>query len=114
MTDNMNNNINSDQRERQQPRIKVRVKQRKPEETAARAEARPVAKVGVKARKVTFTRTDLPGGDFMMNYYFRRDENGTLVPEDINHATHFERVVYDRDGNTIGSMNGLLSDVIKW
>ena len=96
------------------PRIKVRVKQSRPEGTAVRAAARPVAKVEAKARKITFTRTDLPGGDFMMNYYYRRDENGTLVPEDINSATHFERVVYDRNGNTIGSMNGLMSDVIRW
>ena len=96
------------------PRIKVRVKQKTPDEPKARASARPVAKIEAKPRKVTFTRTDLPGGDFMMNYYFRRDEHGELVPEDINHATHFERVVYDRNGNTIGSMNGLMSDIIKW
>lgn len=97
-----------------QPRIKVRVKQNRPDEPKVRASARPVAKVEAKARKTTFTRTDLPCGDFMMNYYFRRDERGQLVPEDINHATHFERVVYDRYGNTIGSMTGRLSDVIKW
>ena len=97
-----------------QPRIKVRIRQRKPEEARVQAPARPVAKVGVHARKITYTRTDLPGGDFMMNYYYRRDDNGVLVPEDIKSATHFERVVYDRNGNTIGSMNGLMSDVIKW
>ncbi len=74
----------------------------------------PVEEVPVVARKTTFTRTDLPHGDFLMNYYFRRDEHGRLVPEDIRYATHFERVVYDRDGNTIGSMNGELNKKIRW
>ena len=70
--------------------------------------------VPVTAKKVTFTRTDLPEGDFLMNYYFRRDARGELVPEDIHNATHFERVVYDCDGNVIGSMTGKMSDKIKW
>ena len=105
----------TDKQNRQnQPRIRVRVKQSRPVEARVRADVRPVTKVEAKVRKITFTRTDLPGGDFMMNYYFRRDEKGQLVPEDIKSATHFERVVYDRNGNTIGSMNGLMSDVIKW
>lgn len=97
-------------------RIKVNVKPktRTAEPEKVKAQPRPTKKVEVKARKLTFTRTDLPNGDFMMNYYFRRDSKGRLIPEDINSATHFERVVFDRDGNTIGSMNGRLSDVIKW
>ena len=70
--------------------------------------------VPVTAKKVTFTRTDLPEGDFLMNYYFRRDARGEFVPEDIHSATHFERVVYDRDGNVIGSMTGKMSDKIQW
>lgn len=97
-------------------RIKVRVKPKNVNEEPVKAQAqpRPTVKVEAKARKLTFTRTDLPDGDFMMNYYFRRDEKGRLIPEDINSATHFERVVFDRYGNTIGSMNGRMSDVIKW
>lgn len=68
----------------------------------------------VTVRKRTFTRTDLPNGDFMMNYYFKRDVRGRLVPEDIDSATHFERVVYDRNGNTIGSTVGELDEKIRW
>lgn len=68
----------------------------------------------VSVRKRTFTRTNLPNGDFLMNYYFKRDYAGRLVPEDIDSATHFERVVYDRDGNTIGSTVGELNDRVRW
>lgn len=95
-------------------RVKVKPKNKNAETVRIQAQPRPTVKVEAKARKITFTRTDLPNGDFLMNYYFRRDNNGTLIPEDIHSATHFERVVFDRDGNTIGSMNGRLSDVIKW
>ena len=75
---------------------------------------KPVVEVKATARKRTFTRTDLPDGDFMMNYYYIMDRDGRLIPEDIDSATHFERVVYDRNGNTIGSMNGKLSEDIRW
>ena len=62
---------------------------------------KPVVRVEATARKRTFSRTDLPEGDFMMNYYYRMDDRGELIPEDVDFATHFERVVYDRHGNTI-------------
>lgn len=78
------------------------------------AHARPAVEVAATAKKTTFTRVNLPDGDFMMNYYYRRDKKGELVPEDIELATHFERVVYDRDGNVIGSTVGELNDVVKW
>ena len=77
--------------------------------------ARPVVQARVTAvSKTTFTRTDLPDGDFLMNYYYVRDGRGRLIPEDIDRATHFERVVYDRDGNIIGSTVGELSPRVRW
>ncbi len=78
------------------------------------AHVRPAVQLQATAKKTTFTRMSLPDGDFMMNYYYRRDKNGDLVPEDVDSATHFERVVYDRDGNIIGSTNGEINDVVRW
>lgn len=78
------------------------------------AHVRPAAQLPVTVRPTTFTRTNLPDGDFMMNYYYRRDKNGDLVPEDIERATHFERVVYDRSGTVLGSTTGELNDTVRW
>ncbi|MBQ4312808.1 MAG: hypothetical protein IJC18_01235 [Clostridia bacterium] len=78
------------------------------------AHVKPVVQLKVNARKTLFTRTNLPDGDFLMNYYFRENEAGDLVPEDIELATHFERVVYDRYGNVIGSTIGRLGGNIHW
>ena len=78
------------------------------------ARVKPTVKVKANPVKRTFSRCDLPGGDFLMNYYFVLDANGNFVPEDIDHATHYERVVFDRDGNTIGSTMGRLGDGVRW
>ena len=75
---------------------------------------KPKVQIPVTAKKTTFTRKNLPDGDFMMNYYFIRDKKGNLIPADIEEATHYERVVYDRDGNVIGSTIGELTDSIRW
>ena len=78
------------------------------------AKVRPVVEVKVQQKKRTFSRCDLPGGDFLMNYYYVLDAQGNFVPEDIDRATHYERVVFDRDGNTIGSTMGRLDDKTRW
>lgn len=75
---------------------------------------KPKVQLPVVAHKTTFTRKNLPEGDFMMNYYFVRDAKGNLIPEDIEAATHYERVIYDRDGNVIGSTIGEMNDSIRW
>ena len=75
---------------------------------------KPKVQIPVTAKKTTFTRKNLPDGDFMMNYYFIRDKKGNLIPADIEEATHYERVVYDRDGNVIGSTIGELTDSVRW
>ena len=75
---------------------------------------KPKVQIPVTAKKTTFTRKNLPDGDFMMNYYYIRDKEGNLIPADIEEATHFERVVYDRDGNVIGSTIGELTDSVRW
>ena len=78
------------------------------------AHVRPAVQLPVTVHKTTYTRKNLPDGDFMMNYYYRRNKNGDLVPEDIESATHFERVVYDRNGGVIGSTTGELNDTVRW
>jgi len=78
------------------------------------ARKRPVVEVRAQPVKRTFSRCDLPGGDFLMNYYYIVDSSGNYVPEDIDLATHFERIVYDRDGNPIGSTMGRLRDGVRW
>jgi|GEM_PF-1520400 len=78
------------------------------------AHVRPTVEVKVQPKKRTFSRCDLPGGDFLMNYYYIVDANGNYVPEDIDSATHYERVIFDRDGNTIGSTMGKLGDGVRW
>ncbi len=78
------------------------------------AKAKPVTEVRVQPKKRTFSRCDLPEGDFLMTYYFILDAQGNFVPEDIDRATHYERVVFDRDGNTIGSTMGRLDDKVRW
>ena len=78
------------------------------------ARVRPAVEVKAKPVKRTFSRCDLPEGDFLMTYYYVVDASGNYVPEDIDRATHYERVVFDRDGNTIGSTMGRLSSDIRW
>ena len=78
------------------------------------ARVRPTVTVKAQPVKRTFSRCDLPEGDFLMNYYYVLDANGNFVPEDIDLATHYERVVFDRDGNTIGSTMGKLGDGVRW
>ncbi len=75
---------------------------------------KPAVQLPVVAKKTIFTRKDLPDGDFMINYYYVRDKKGELIPEDIEKATHYERVVYDRDGNVIGSTIGELTETMRW
>ncbi|MBE6754775.1 MAG: hypothetical protein E7559_10590 [Ruminococcaceae bacterium] len=103
--------------------VKPKVRRKDPNEAEVRSiqvvhlpvKVKPVVKARViSTSKTTFTRRDLPDGDFLMNYYFVRDENGALQPEDIDSATHFERVVYDRYGNIIGSTVGELNSRIRW
>lgn len=78
------------------------------------ARVKPKTQIPVTVKKTTFTRKNLPDGDFMMNYYFVRDKKGNLIPADIEEATHYERVVFDRDGNVIGSTIGELTDSVRW
>ncbi|MBE6760320.1 MAG: hypothetical protein E7554_09595 [Ruminococcaceae bacterium] len=78
------------------------------------ARVKPTVNVRVQPVKRTFSRCDLPEGDFLMTYYYVVDASGNYVPEDIDRATHYERVIFDRDGNTIGSTMGRLSDEIRW
>jgi len=95
-------------------RLKVRLKPKAYTAIRLPAQVRPAVQIPVTVQKTTFTRKNLPDGDFMMNYYYRRDAKGFLVPEDIESATHFERVVYDRHGNVIGSTTGELNDTVRW
>lgn len=78
------------------------------------ARVRPVAAVKAVPVKRTFSRCDLPGGDFLMNYYYVLNAKGDFVPEDIERATHCERIVFDRDGNPIGSTMTRLGDKVRW
>ena len=78
------------------------------------ARVRPTVKVRAEAVKRTFSRCDLPEGDFLMTYYYVVDAAGNFVPEDIERATHYERVIFDRDGNTLGSTMGRMSEEIRW
>jgi len=78
------------------------------------ARVKPTVKVRAEKVKRTFSRCDLPGGDFMMTYYYIAGPTGEYIPEDIDCATHYERVVFDRDGNTIGSTMGRLNDSVRW
>jgi len=95
-------------------RLKVRIKPMVQTVLRIPAHVRPSVSLPVTVQKTTYTRKNLPDGDFMMNYYYCLDEKGNFVPEDIESATHFERVVYDRDGNVIGSTTGELNDSVKW
>ena len=78
------------------------------------ARKRPVVEVKATPVKRTFSRCDLPGGDFLMTYYYIVDHTGNYVAEDIEKATHFERIIFDRDGNIIGSTMGRLRDGVRW
>jgi len=78
------------------------------------ARVRPTVRVKAEPVKRTFSRCDLPDGDFLMNYYYSVDASGNYVPEDIERATHYERVIFDRNGNVIGSTMGKMSDGIRW
>lgn len=78
------------------------------------ARVRPTVQVKASPVKRTFSRCDLPEGDFLMNYYYIVDSTGNYVPEDIERATHYERVIYDRDGNIIGSTMGRMGDGVRW
>ncbi len=75
---------------------------------------RKVENIKAYPKKTTFIRTELSDGCYMMTYYFRRGPYGELSPEDINSATHFERAVYDRKDNLLGSTSGELTDKIRW
>lgn len=66
------------------------------------------------AKKILYTRSEQADGGFLMNYYFVRSADGTLTPEDIRSATHYERVFYDCDGNVLGSMIGELGGKVLW
>ncbi|MBQ1440742.1 MAG: hypothetical protein IIZ08_02335 [Clostridia bacterium] len=65
-------------------------------------------------KKTTSIRTELCDGSYMMTYYYRPGPYGELIPEDINSATNYERVVYDRMDHILGSTSGRLTDKIKW
>lgn len=78
------------------------------------ARVRPTVEIKAEPIKRTFSRCNLPDGDFLMNYYYIKDANGNFVPEDIDRATHFERIIYSRDGVPIGSTMGKLSDEVRW
>lgn len=78
------------------------------------AHIKPVAQIAAAVRKITFSRTNLADGYFMMNYYFARNAVGELVEEDVERATHVERAVFDRDGNLIGSTIRCLDGEVRW
>ena len=78
------------------------------------ARVKPTVSVKAQPVKRTFSRCDLPDGDFLMNYYYVVDVAGNYVPEDIERATHYERVVFDRDGNVIGSTMGKMGGDVRW
>lgn len=73
-----------------------------------------VEKITAAPKKVTNLRTELGDGCYMVTYYYRRGLYGELLAEDIDHATHFERVIYDRMNHMLGTTTGELGDKISW
>lgn len=82
--------------------------------TEQQKKERDAVHVEASAKKILFTRSEQTDGGFLMNYYYIREKDGTLVPEDIRSATHYERVYYDGDGNVLGSMIGELGGKVLW
>lgn len=78
------------------------------------ATKKPVVHIDASKKKVTFSRRDLGDGCFLMNYYFRKGPMGEFIAEDIESATHYERAVYDRYGNLLGSSIARLGGDIFW
>lgn len=70
--------------------------------------------VAAERKKILHTRSQQADGGFLINYYYIRSANGTLIPEDIRSATHYERVFYDSGGNILGSILGELGGKIFW
>lgn len=70
---------------------------------------RNTVEIGAHRKKVTHLRSQLCDGGYMITYYFSRGQYGELIAEDIGSATHCERVVYDAQGNVLGSSIGEMS-----
>lgn len=78
------------------------------------AHVKKIKTVEAYQKKTTSIRTELSGGCYMVTYYYKRGPYGELLAEDVDHATHFERAVYDPMGHMLGSTTGELTDKIRW
>lgn len=90
--------------------VNVRKTEIRPVET----HVKKVESVEAYPKKITNIRTDLNDGCYMVTYYYRRGPYGELLAEDIDHATHFERAVYDKMNHLLGTTTGELNDKIEW
>lgn len=90
------------------------VSARKIEMKPVETHVKKVETVTAYPKKTTSIRTELTDGCYMVTYYYRRGEYGELLAEDVDHATHFERAVYDRMNHLLGSTSGELTNKIRW